>query len=264
MKPSLTDVLRQLGLGLGHGSGPRIRLSGGHQVLHFGQVDIQSEMDPRHPDALMLSYTRLMMGFVFWQPMPRRVLMVGLGGGSLLKFCHRHWPQTDITVVEIDPQVIALREAFLIPPDGPRLRVVLADGAEYVQAPELEPFDVILVDGYDGNRMASSLGTAGFYAHCQRLLHPEGVLVCNLHSSDPCHDLHQDRLSDVFPLPGLFVQGKDLGNCIAFFSPDVDLAQALPQRLLAPPGIPAAAWEEIKPSLASMLSQVKTRQPSRA
>jgi len=204
-----------------------------------------------------------MMGFVMWQPMPKRMLMIGLGGGSLLKFCHRHWPQSDITVVEIDPQVIALRHEFLIPADSSRLRIVLADGAEYVKDADLEPYDVILVDGYTEDHMAPSLGTTGFYAHCQRLLNPEGVLVCNLDSSDTCYDLYQMRLTDVFPFPGLMIQGKELGNDIAFFSPTVNLRQAMPQRLPVQFGIAAAAWEEIKPSLTHMVSKVKSQSLTR-
>ena len=64
------------------------------------------------PDVLALDYTRTLMGFLLFDPRPRSILMVGLGGGSLAKYCHRHLPQADITVVEINPHVIALRERF--------------------------------------------------------------------------------------------------------------------------------------------------------
>ena len=53
------------------------------------------------------------------------------GGGSLAKFCYRHLPDTCITVVEINPHVIALRDEFKVPPDDRRFRVVEADGVHF-------------------------------------------------------------------------------------------------------------------------------------
>ena len=89
----------------------------------FSDIDIQSRMSVARPNELQFEYTRLMMGAWLFQPQPRRVLMVGLGGGSLAKFCYQHFPQTHITVLEINPHVIALRQQFLIPDDDARFPV---------------------------------------------------------------------------------------------------------------------------------------------
>ncbi len=94
---------------------------GKHRAMCF-TIDgsVQSEMLLDDPHALVNDYTRKMMGFLLFCPEPRRVLMIGLGGGSLVKFCNRHLPTTHVTVVEIDANVIALRSHFEIPPDGDR------------------------------------------------------------------------------------------------------------------------------------------------
>ena len=84
------------------------------------------------PERLVLDYTRTMMGFLLLQPAPQRIAMIGLGGGSLLKYCRRHLPDAEFTAVEISPEVIALRRQFGIPDDDARLRVVCADGADFV------------------------------------------------------------------------------------------------------------------------------------
>src|SRR3954469_7553993 len=76
--------------------------------LHFSIAEIQSCMELARPDSLDLSYTRTMMGFLLFHPMPLRIGMIGLGGGSLAKFCYRHLVRADITVLEINPHVIAL------------------------------------------------------------------------------------------------------------------------------------------------------------
>src|SRR5690606_15673673 len=95
-----------------------------------GSAAVQSSMSLLNPYALEFEYTRLMMGFLLFDPDPAHMLMIGLGGGSLPKFCHRYLPQTSIDVVEIDPDVIALRDAFHVPPDDARFRVIAADGKD--------------------------------------------------------------------------------------------------------------------------------------
>lgn len=106
---------------------------------------IQSCMRRNDPTALILDYTRAMMGFLLFNPQPASMLMIGLGGGSVPKYCHQYLPDVDITTVEINPDVIALRDDFLIPADNERFRVVCADGVAFVaQAPQR--YDVVMVD----------------------------------------------------------------------------------------------------------------------
>ena len=82
-----------------------------------------------------LAYTRKMMAFLMFNSQPRRILQLGLGGGSLAKFCYRYLPDASITVVEIDSDVLALRDEFQVPADDARFRVVQGNGVEYVAAP---------------------------------------------------------------------------------------------------------------------------------
>ncbi|MFC5480972.1 fused MFS/spermidine synthase [Massilia suwonensis] len=176
---------------------PRVRTHGDRRTLEFQPGDIQSEMLLSQPDALVLDYARAMMCFALFVPAPRHIVMAGLGGGSLAKFCYRHFPHTRITVLEISAEVIALREAFCVPPDDARLRIVHADAADYLrEAPA--SCDVILVDGFDAAGMPAALGSAAFYADCRRALRAGGVLAANLLSYDPCHDAMVERIGSAF------------------------------------------------------------------
>ncbi|MFP6559177.1 fused MFS/spermidine synthase [Paraburkholderia sp. B3] len=138
----------------------------------------------RDPCALALGYTRTMMGFLLFQPSPRRISMIGLGGGSLVRYCYRYLPATVIAAVEINPEVIALRDVFRLPPDDGRFSVVCADGADYVGEPGHRP-DVLLVDGFTAEGMPASLGTDEFYEDCRRRLSDDGVMVMNLVTDEP-------------------------------------------------------------------------------
>jgi spermidine synthase len=176
---------------------PRVRTRGNRRTLEFQPGDIQSEMRISDPDALVLEYARAMMCFALFAPRPRHILMVGLGGGSLAKFCYRHFPHTRITVLEISAEVIALRDAFQVPPDDARLRIVHADAADYLRAAPAG-CDVILVDGFDAAGMPAALGSAAFYRDCRRALRDGGVLAANILSYDPGHDALVERIERAF------------------------------------------------------------------
>jgi spermidine synthase len=146
--------------------------------MHFTNDATQSAMLFADPDALIAQYMRKMMAFLLFNPNPRHIVMLGLGGGALPKFCYRHLPRTQITVVEINEDVIALREEFCVPKDDERFRVVHDDGARYVERLE-EQMDVLLIDAFDADGIALSLAKSDFYACAARRLTDNGVLVMN-------------------------------------------------------------------------------------
>lgn len=151
--------------------------------LHFRLMTIQSEMRRDAPDELVLPYTQTMMGFLLLRPKPARIAMIGLGGGSLAKYCYARLTQASILVAEIDPDVIALREVFCIPPDDERFQVRCEDGADLVRN-ACADFDVLLVDGYDLRGQSPQLCSQHFYDDCYRSLTPGGVMVVNLAVED--------------------------------------------------------------------------------
>src|SRR5574339_845360 len=124
----------------------------GVRSLHIGSDTIQSSMRIARPNDLELAYTRSMMAFLLFNPPPRRVLMVGLGGGSLAKFVYHRLPEAVTEVLEINPQVVAIaRRLFELPAADERLIIRECDAAEFIAA-EGTGFDAILVDGYEIGR----------------------------------------------------------------------------------------------------------------
>ena len=159
---------------------------------------VQSSMRLDEPDALVAPYTRKMMAFLLFIPAPRHVLMIGLGGGSLAKFCYRHLPHTRISVVEINPDVIALREAFAIPDDDQRFEIVNDDAAKFLAKGRVRP-DIILVDAFDAAGVAPSLASSDFYKRASQCMTPEGVLVMNLAGDKTRYAAHIESLRSAFP-----------------------------------------------------------------
>jgi len=176
---------------------PQVRTLGDKRLLEFQPGMVQSEMRLSRPDDLVLSYARAMMCFVLFHPQPEHIVMVGLGGGSLAKFCYRYLPRCRITVLELNPEVIALREQFAIPRDNARFRVIQADAADYMSKLD-NSADVLLVDGFDAEGLPPALGSAAFYADCRRALRPGGVMVSNIFSYDPHYGAMLRRLRQTF------------------------------------------------------------------
>lgn len=152
---------------------------GEHRALYFSLRLIQSAMRTRTPNVLALRYTQMMMLFVLFIPRPRRMALIGLGGGSIVKACRQHLPGTELTVIELDPDVIAFRDAFMLPPDDARLSIHQGDGAAWLEtAPP--GIDVLLVDAFNGAGLAPSLADARFLDDAAARLARRGMLVINL------------------------------------------------------------------------------------
>ena len=188
----------------------------GVRTLHIGSDTVQSAMRIARPNDLEVVYTRSMMAFLLFKPQPRHVLMLGLGGGSLAKFVYHYRPQSRVTAVEVNPQVVAIaRQYFLLPPDDARLEVVVGDAAEYVRLPRVNA-DVVVVDGYDAESQVAALATLPFYRDCARVLGEDGILVVNLWGGDRNYSECVARISAAFGQRVLCLPAGKPGNIAVF------------------------------------------------
>lgn len=212
--------------------------------LYFSISEIQSRMDLRDPFALDLEYTRTMMGFLLFVPDPRQIAMIGLGGGSLAKFCHRHVPAARLQVVEINPHVIALRDEFHVPPDDDRLRVIHGDGAQFVRY-RATRCDVLMVDGFDADGLPDRLCSQRFYDDAHEMLQPGGLLVANLHYRHRDHDRHVARIRRSFQESVLVVVDAEGSNSIVFAAKGPAIERFRPGAVRTPKGLDKAAAPQL-------------------
>ena len=188
----------------------------GVRTLHIGSDTVQSAMRIAKPIDLELSYTRSMMAFMLFNPRPGRVLLVGLGGGSLAKFIYHRLSGTVVEAVEISPQVVAIaRHYFQLPEEDARFTVVVGDGAEHLARPG-PAFDVIAVDGYDAESQVEALSRLAFYQNCLGRLAQGGILVVNLWGGDKQFDENLKRIEAAFPAGTVCLPAEKPGNIIVF------------------------------------------------
>lgn len=235
---------------------PFVREDGASRSLHFTLGELQSRMLLRRPSYLDVDYTRTMMGFLLFTPAPVHIGMIGLGGGSLAKFCHQQLPGSRMTVIEINPHVIALRDEFQIPADDERFQVVAANGALYL-AQEPPEFDVLLVDGFDHQGQPAELCTQQFYDDCLGALTANGVLVVNLHRDHPDYALLVGRIGRSFSGNAVEVMAVEKSNSIVFASRGPAISprrMSLPQSLS---GLDAEARMQLKSELVRIAWEMK-------
>lgn len=186
------------------------------RFLHLGGPAVQSAMRIKEPYALDLEYTRAMMAFLLFQRDPINIALIGLGGGSIAKYIYRHLPESRLTALEINPEVVAAARAyFMLPQDDERLSVITGDGAAFVhENPDSQ--DVLLVDGFDAKRIVDALASPEFYRACKAMLRPGGVAVFNLWGSDEYYPRYYDRLARAFGEHVLQLPAEKKGNIIVF------------------------------------------------
>lgn len=173
-----------------------VRESRGVRALHIGGEAIQSAMRLDDPHALALDYTRCMMAFLLFHPQPRRALMIGLGGGSLVKFLHRHLPRLALRVRELDERVIAAARAlFHVPPDDARLAIEHGDG---IEALEPQCCDLLVVDGFEDETTPAALVSQAFFDAAWLALDEPGALAMNFMDDDRNLDRHLQRIERAF------------------------------------------------------------------
>jgi len=188
--------------------------------LYFTLRYLQSEMRLKDPQRLALAYTRKMMAFLLFHPNPKRILLIGLGGGSLAKFCHRQLPRARIIAIEIDPTVIAMSSQFGITTDE-RLAIVQTDAADYLPTAQADT-DVLLLDAFDRDGIAPTLSNPSFFAAARRRLRPNGLLVANLAGAEDNWRPHLGMLRDAFDDRVILVRVAGDDNHIAFASSNPD------------------------------------------
>src|SRR3546814_3367561 len=148
--------------------------------------DWSSDVCSSDLNRLLLEYTQAMMGFLLFNASPGTIEIIGLGGGSLAKYCHAYLPSSNIRAVEIDEHVMAMAGQFCIPADSSRLELILGDGHDFVARDE-GTTDVLLIDDFNNDEEVHRMNSAEFFSACRARLNPGGLLVAHL--CDPPGDM---------------------------------------------------------------------------
>jgi spermidine synthase len=187
-----------------------------NQVIMSFQIEgwdyTESVANLADPDDLPLRYAQVMSVAVIYPQTARRILMLGLGGGTISTYLGRFMPEAAITTVEIDPGVIAAAKTYFGLRETGRMRYLAGDGRVFLNRSS-EVFDLILLDAYRGGYVPFHLMTREFYALVKQRLAPGGAAAFNVHDGTKLYASTVRTLGTVFP--GLDLYPTGLGEVIA-------------------------------------------------
>jgi spermidine synthase len=139
----------------------------------------QSGMYKDDPYRTRFEYSDYLQLPLAYRPDTRRILYVGLGGGSAPKRTWRDFPATRIDVVELDPEVVDVAYEYFAVPRDPRLRVEVEDGRRFLAAND-GPWDAIVIDAFYSDSIPFHLATREFLELARSRLAPGGVVSTNI------------------------------------------------------------------------------------
>ena len=170
------------------------------------------------PDDLPLRYAQVMTIATIYTETPRRILMLGLGGGSISAYLGRFMPDAVITTVEIDPGVITAAKTYFGVRETERMRYRASDGRVFLNR-NSDLYDLILLDAYRGGYVPFHLLTREFYALVRQRLAPGGAAAFNVHDGSKLYASTVKTLGEVFPALDLYRTGMGEVIAVATASP---------------------------------------------
>ncbi len=172
----------------------------------------ESVTNLRDPDDLPLRYAQVMTIAILYPEEPKKILMLGLGGGSISTYFGRFMPELAIDTVEIDRRVIGAARTYFGLRESERVRYLEGDGRVFLNRSK-ELYDLILLDAYRGGFVPFHLLTKEFYTLAKQRLTPSGALASNVHDGTKLYASTVKTLGEVFPTLDLYPTGQ--GEVIA-------------------------------------------------
>jgi spermidine synthase len=164
------------------------------------------------PDKLVFEYTQMMLAGLYLDPQPKRILVIGLGGGTIPSALQALVPNAQLDVVELDGAVARVSRSYFGFRPGPRTKVSIEDGRVFVRRARRAhaTYDLIMLDAFESDYIPEHMLTREFLQEVKAIMAPHGVLVANTWSSSGLYDHESVTYASVF---GDFFNMK-LGNRI--------------------------------------------------
>lgn len=178
----------------------------------------QSSINLKDADDLPLAYTRQMTMAVVYPAELKRILMIGLGGGTISTYLGRHIPDVKIDTVEIDPGVISAAKKYFGIRESERVSYLDGDGRVFLNRNK-QPYDLIILDAFHGGYIPFHLLTREFFQLVKRNLTPGGAVAMNIHDGTKLYYSALRTIGAEFPVLHPYPSGEGEVIAIATSTP---------------------------------------------
>jgi spermidine synthase len=151
-------------------------------------------------DRLVFDYTRMSFAGLLLKPNPTRILVAGLGGGSIPLTLTDLYPDAQIDVVEIDQAVVNVAKEYFFFAENENMNVTVNDARVFVKRAGLTgaQYDYIVLDAFTGDYIPEHLLTREFLGEVKEIMAPGGVLIANTFSTSEFYDHESVTYQNVF------------------------------------------------------------------
>ena len=134
---------------------------------------------------LVFDYTKMSFAGLLLKPDPKRILIAGLGGGTIPLVLSELFPGASIDVIEIDESVARVAKEFFFFEETDLMRVHINDARVFIKRAALkeEKYDYIVLDAFSGDYIPEHMLTQEFLEEVKQVLTPDGVVVANTFST---------------------------------------------------------------------------------
>jgi spermidine synthase len=151
-------------------------------------------------DRLVFDYTRMSFAGLLLAPNPQRILIIGLGGGTLPLAFNDLFPTAEIDVLEIDQAVVNVAEEYFYFEENDQMKVTVEDGRVFIKRAGIrnQKYDYIVLDAFSGDYIPEHMLTEEFLEEVKSIMTDDGVLVANTFSTSRLYDHESVTYQRVF------------------------------------------------------------------
>lgn len=173
--------------------------NGNERCLIFGNGNItQSCILLDVPDRLRFDYTKMILGALYLNPTPKKILMIGLGGGSLARAIKSILPQAKFEIVEINPALPRVAQKYFMFEEGKNIKVIVEDGVEFINKSKPNIYDLIILDGFGEDYIPPDFLTKEFVEKAKKSLTARGIIAVNTFVRSKFHDTENELYQGAF------------------------------------------------------------------
>ena len=154
----------------------------------------------KEPQKLIFDYTQMMLTGLYLNPNPKRVLIIGEGGGTIPTALQEMLPDAQIDLVELDKSVDTVARQYFDFKPGSKMRVFIEDGRVFVKRmiPQKPNYNMVLLDAFDADYIPEHMLTREFLQEVKSIMSPNGVIVANTFSDSALYDYESTTYRAVF------------------------------------------------------------------
>jgi spermidine synthase len=178
---------------------------------------VQSAILKSSPEQLVMQNLQYLMGILLFIDAPKKILLLGVGAGSLVHFLRFHFADSHITGIDLDETLLQTAQRdMLLPVAGEKLTYVIDDARKYIENCSAQ-FDLIVVDIFDGSQTPAWVFSLDFTRKLQGCLSPRGALAYNLLiNSERGFEQFYSQLRRVFRQQTLCLECEQYANILLY------------------------------------------------